>query len=111
MIALLNGGARFSRQEFVIKLDENRRGYGRIAITVPKRILKFAVDRNQVKRAIREEFRQSAVRALPVDLLVTVRNSATLPPGECRTHRRQHQLRTTLAQLLSEASRRFGVVA
>ena len=111
MIALLSGGTRFSRQEFVIKLDENRVGYGRIAIAVPKRILKFAVDRNQVKRAIREEFRQNAVRALPVDLLVTVRKSATWPPDERRTHRRQRQLRTTLAQLLTEVSCRFGVVA
>ena len=111
VLALLHDGARFSRQEFVIKLDGNGFGHGRIAISVPKRILKFAVDRNLVKRAIREEFRQNAVRLLPVDLLVTLRSSGTRPLGERRIHkRRQRQLRTTLVQLLSEVSRRFNVV-
>ncbi len=108
---MLNDGARFSRQEFVIKLDGNRFGHGRIAISVPKRILKFAVDRNLVKRAVREEFRQNAVRALPVDLLVTLRSPATRQPGERRIRKQRQQLRKTLAQLLSEVSRRFGVVA
>lgn len=111
VIALLNDGARFSRQDFVIKLDGNRFGHGRIAISVPKRILKFAVDRNLVKRAVREEFRQNAVRALPVDLLVTLRSPATRQPGERRIRKQRQQLRKTLAQLLSEVSRRFGVVA
>lgn len=109
---MLQDGARFNRQELVIKVDGNGFGHGRIAISVPKRILKFAVDRNLVKRAIREEFRQNAARALPVDLLVMLRSPATRLPGERRIHRQeQRQLRTTLAQLLSEVSRRFGLVA
>ena len=112
VIALLHDGARFSRQELVIKFDGNGFGHGRIAITVPKRVLKSAVDRNLVKRAIREEFRQNTARALPVDLLVMLRSAATRSPGESRIHRgEQRQLRTTFAQLLSEVARRFGPVA
>ena len=108
VLALLRGGVRVSRPEFEIKLGENKFGRGRFAIAVPKRILKLAVHRNQVKRLIREEFRQNRLRASPVDFLVTLRGV----PGE-RTMRKQQrqQLRGALRQLLGDISRRLGAVA
>ncbi len=112
VVALLRQGARFSRAEFEIKLGENRFGRGRIAIAVPKRILKFAVHRNQVKRLIREEFRQHRLRISPVDFLVTLRGAPTVAPGERMMRKRQRQqLRGTLGQLFGDVSRRLGVVA
>lgn len=112
VVALLSDGARLSRQEFVIKLGENDRGQGRLAISVPKRILKRAVDRNRVKRVIKETFRQHQVRRAPVDMLVTMHHQAATQPGDsnARKHLRQ-QLRATLTQLFSDILRRFGVVA
>ena len=108
VVALLRQSARFSRAEFEIKLGENRVGRGRIAIAVPKRILKLAVHRNQVKRLIREEFRQNLLRISPLDLLVTLRGV----PGELTMRKRQRQqLRGTLRQLLGDVSRRLGAVA
>jgi len=46
--------------------------HARIAISVPKRLLKSAVDRNQFKRWVRESFRRHEIRALPVDMLISL---------------------------------------
>ncbi len=109
VLGLLRDGARLSRAEFAVKLDENSGSGGRIAIAVPKRILKRAIDRNIVKRLIREEFRQNALRALPVDLLVTLRATAGVRPGEHATGKRQRrQLQSSLRQIFSDVSLRFG---
>jgi|GEM_PF-2281289 len=44
----------------------------RIALAVPKRQLKRAVDRNRVKRVLRETFRQHQIRNAGTDMLVTL---------------------------------------
>ena len=112
VVALLRDGAQLGRTEFVIKLNENDFGQGRLAIAVPKRILKRAVDRNQVKRVIRETFRQHQVRAAPVDMLVTMhRQVTTLPIRRGVQKHQRHQLRATLEKLFVDISRRFGALA
>ena len=112
VVALLSDGARLTRQEFVIRLGENDCGQGRLAIAVPKRILKRAVDRNRVKRVIKEAFRQHPVRTAPVDMLVTMHHQAATQAGDPNAlkHQRQ-QLRATLMHLFSDILRRFGVAA
>ena len=96
----------------MIKLRENNVGQGRIAIAVPKRILKSAVDRNRVKRVIREEFRLHDVRQLPIDMLVTLRAQITGVEVCPRTHKRDnHRLRQTLMLLLGDVSQRFNSLA
>ena len=112
VLSLLRDGARLARAEVVIKLNENTHTIGRIAIAVPKRILKRAIDRNRVKRVIREEFRHHVLRAVPVDMLVTLGSVAGVRPGEHAMGKHQRQLlRGTLAQLFRDVSRRFGRVA
>ena len=112
VIALLDSGARFGRAELGVKLGENSFGQGRIAIAVPKRILKFAVDRNRVKRVIREQFRQHQIRACPVDLLVTFQRQMTTTKKQPRINKSARgQLRATFAQLLHDVLQRFGARA
>ena len=112
VVALLSDGARLTRQEFVIRLGENDCGQGRLAIAVPKRILKRAVDRNRVKRVIKEAFRQHPVRTAPVDMLVTMHHQAATQAGDPNALKHQcQQLRATLMHLFSDILRRFGVAA
>ncbi len=47
----------------------------RIALSVPKRLLKRSVDRNRAKRVLRESFRLHAIRAAGVDTLITLSNT------------------------------------
>jgi ribonuclease P protein component len=42
----------------------------RIAISVPKRLMKAAIDRNRFKRIVREVFRSHDIRGRPIDMLV-----------------------------------------
>jgi ribonuclease P protein component len=51
----------------------NGRSFGRLGISVAKRYVKRAVDRNWVRRAIRESYRQHEIRTDPIDVLVSIR--------------------------------------
>ena len=87
-------------------------GQGRIAIAVPKRVHKLAVDRNRIKRMIREAFRQNRVRVASVDILVKLLARASPPPSEGSKRKRERQrLRDALTQLLDDVLRRFGAPA
>lgn len=109
VVALLDHGARFGRAELSLKLGENSFGQARIAIAVPKRILKFAVDRNRVKRIIREQFRQDQVRVRPVDVLVTLQRQISTKKKQPRINKSERgQLRAAFAQLLRDVLQRFG---
>ena len=109
VVGLLRDGARLAKVNLVVKLSENTFGSGRLAIAVPKRILKRAIDRNRVKRVIRESFRQHASRVLPVDLLVTLQSRPKAAVGACITAKpARHQLRQAVTQLFADICRRFG---
>ena len=106
VIPLLRDGAQLHRATLALKLAKNSIGQGRIAIAVPKRILKKAVERNRVKRAVREVFRLHQVRAHPVDMLVTLQRKTPAQTGSRKVA--QREFRTALTLLLEEVSRRFG---
>lgn len=109
VVGLLQEGARLGKANLVVRLRENKSGSGRLAIAVPKRILKRAIDRNRVKRVIRESFRLHAARALPVDLLVTLQSRPKMVTGVGITAKPvRHQLRQMAKQLFADILLRFA---
>ena len=69
--ARVAGTAVFGRT-LVHPPDQPVAGLSRIALSVPKRLLKRSVDRNLVKRILRESFRQHIIREAGLDTLVTL---------------------------------------
>lgn len=64
---------RFSEQNLVALCRHNDIGHARLGISVPKRAIKFASDRNTVKRVIRESFRRRQAQLDSLDIVVVVK--------------------------------------
>ena len=87
---------RMASGTFRLAACRNRVGFARLGLVVAKRVLRHSVDRNRVKRCIRETFR-SAMNDLPaVDVVVRL---ATPPPDVRQTL--PHEALNTLWQRLS----------
>ena len=69
---LLDAGRMLRGQGVQILIDPNRLDYPRLAVAVPKRLWKRAVDRNRAKRCIREWFRANKLALKGQDLLVRI---------------------------------------
>ncbi len=103
---LLRDGARLGQDALGLRLLQNDHAFGRIAIAVPKRILKLAVDRNRIKRVIREAFRQHDVRRCNIDVLITLRSKVTIAVG-LNDHMSQDTIGVMCVRLFDKVSRRF----
>lgn len=64
-----------SYKRFKIFFVRNSKKNARLGIIASKRILPGAVQRNRVKRAIRAAFRQHAIKAQQIDMVVMVRSA------------------------------------
>jgi ribonuclease P protein component len=85
--------------EEMSRLSPFRKSNGaRLAVAVPKRLLKRAVDRNLVKRWMREAFRRYNVRDLAVDTLFTLCAKVDLAKSAPR-----HELRKQIDELVTQA--------
>jgi len=86
---VLKKGKRISGKYFRlagIQRDEPDAG-ARLGLTIAKRSVKRAVDRNQVKRLARESFRHHCAELLALDVVVFANPSAaTAEPEELRRH-------------------------
>jgi ribonuclease P protein component len=77
-------------------------GDGRLGMAVAKRHAKKAVDRNLLKRLLREAYRQHGLSRRPIDLVVSLR--ASWAGGTSSSARKA--LRRHIAQILDQAERK-----
>jgi len=88
---------------FALQFVRNEGPVARLGISVAKRFVKKAVQRNRIKRLIRETFRLHAVRVDALDLFVSLR-AAPVPA-------RQRLPIAVLREELSELMRKAACVA
>jgi ribonuclease P protein component len=68
--ALLAGGQALRRPGFNVFFRANTFGFARLGLIVPKRVFPRAVDRNRMKRVLRELFRTRQGRLGNRDILI-----------------------------------------
>ena len=73
--ALKQHGKRFTTRHFVIEHRPNAAAV-RLGMAVSRRVSKKAVERNRIRRQIREQFRLNRTRLPRADVLVIARPSA-----------------------------------
>jgi ribonuclease P protein component len=73
--AALKSGRAARAQRFVLHSIPNSFGYPRLALVVPKRLVKKAVDRNRIRRLAREAFRQRQAELGSCDFVLRVNRS------------------------------------
>jgi ribonuclease P protein component len=68
--ALRKPTGRLGSECFRIRYRTNQVGFARLGQAVSRRVSKRAVDRNRIKRVVRESFRQVQRQLPPVDVLI-----------------------------------------
>ena len=71
-------GTRASDSYFTVIAHPNALGHARLGIAVSKKVSRRAVDRNRLKRLLRESFRQSSVRVVALDIVVLAKPTSVL---------------------------------
>jgi ribonuclease P protein component len=59
-----------------VRYRPNGLGHARLGLAISKRVSKRAVERNRIKRLLRESFRRARHQLPPMDLLVMAREQA-----------------------------------
>lgn len=67
---------RFSHPHLMLLVRSNNCSYARLGLAIPKRHIKRAVDRNRIKRQIRESFRAWQTKLVGCDIVVMARSGA-----------------------------------
>lgn len=94
---VFSAGKRYRGNEFTVIARPNDLDHARLGLAISRRSAARAVDRNRLKRLIRESFRTTAAQLHPVDIVVQATPSARL-----KTNIR-------LADALHEAWRRLAI--
>lgn len=79
--AMRNASGRLGGRCFSVRYRENGLQHARLGLAISKRVSKRAVERNRIKRLVRESFRRVRAELPPVDLLVMARDLAAGLPG------------------------------
>jgi ribonuclease P protein component len=79
--ALRQNSGRLGGRFFNIRYGQNTAGTARLGLAISKRVSKRAVDRNRLKRLVRESFRRARLNLPAVDMLVVARDQALAQPG------------------------------
>ena len=74
--ALRNVSGRLGGRCFLVRYRRNELGHARLGLAISKRVSKRAVERNRIKRLLRESFRRMRQRLPDVDLMVMAREQA-----------------------------------
>lgn len=72
--SVFNNPIKASSAEITLLAKQNNLQHPRLGLTVAKRFVKYAYQRNQIKRIIRDNFRRHQHELPPVDIVVLVRN-------------------------------------
>ena len=67
------GGRRLGSEHFTVNLQGNGATSARLGMSIAARILRRAVDRNRLRRLIRESFRVHQLQLPAVDIVIGVR--------------------------------------
>ena len=73
--AVLRNSRKIRSPHAVLHVSTGQSGSSRLGVGVTRRLLPSAVERNRVKRALREVFRHHPVKASGLDLVVLFRTS------------------------------------
>lgn len=90
---MLNGdefGAVFAKRQithrnwFTLHVAKNALSYARVGYTVSRKVSKKAVERNRIKRIIRESFRHNQANLGSIDYVVVAKAAAVMPDARGR---------------------------
>lgn len=76
-----SSSGRLGGRCFHVRFRANGLPHARLGLAISKRVSKRAVERNRIKRLLRESFRQIRHQLPPVDLVVMARAEAAGVPG------------------------------
>jgi ribonuclease P protein component len=78
---LRQASGRLGGRCFSVRYRQNELGHARMGMAVSKRVSKRAVERNRIKRLLRESFRRVRSQLPPLDLMIMAREQAAGVPG------------------------------
>ncbi|BFI97563.1 MAG: ribonuclease P protein component [Rhodanobacter sp.] len=79
--ALRTSSGRLGGRCFHLRYRPNGLPHARLGLAISKRASKLAVERNRLKRLLRESFRRQRAHLPPVDVVVTAREQAVSLSG------------------------------
>ena len=79
--ALRTSSGRAGGRCFHLRYRNNELGHARLGLAISKRVSKRAVERNRIKRLLRESFRRIRHQLPAIDLMVMAREQAAGVPG------------------------------
>jgi ribonuclease P protein component len=79
--ALRQASGRLGGRCFSVRWRPNGLDHARLGLAISKRVSKRAVERNRIKRLVRESFRRTRLGLPPIDLVVMAREAAAGVPG------------------------------
>jgi ribonuclease P protein component len=79
--ALRTSSGRAGGRCFHMRYRDNELGHARLGLAISKRVSKRAVERNRIKRLLRESFRRVRHQLPAVDMMVMAREQAAGVPG------------------------------
>lgn len=76
---LLKAGRKLRGRLAVLHMGRSSTGNSRLGIALTRKMIPRAVERNRVRRLVREAFRRHLAKQLPMDCVVTLRQAVPVP--------------------------------